>query len=93
MARKATQALQDQGYSKLDAYCIGLYEYFCSLKRAGFKEDVAMFMITEPQSYPAWILPDPVDPEKFGNYEDEDDDQQPEEKVSGHLRPSNTISS
>jgi hypothetical protein len=31
-------------------------------------------MITEPQAYPHWILPDPVDPEKFGNYEDEDDD-------------------
>jgi hypothetical protein len=31
-------------------------------------------MITEPQAYPHWILPDPVEPEKFGNYEDEDDD-------------------
>ena len=31
-------------------------------------------MITEPNAYPAWILPNPVDPEKFGNYEDEDDD-------------------
>jgi hypothetical protein len=50
MARKATKALEEQGYSKLDAYCIGLYEYFCSLKRAGFAEDIAMFMITEPQA-------------------------------------------
>jgi len=31
-------------------------------------------MITEPQAYPHWILPDQVPPEKFGNYEDEDDD-------------------
>ena len=74
MARKATKALEEQGYSKLDAYCIGLYEYFCSLKRAGFAEDVAMFMITEPQAYPHWILPDPIAPDKFGDYEDEDDD-------------------
>jgi hypothetical protein len=74
MARKATKALEEQGYSKLDAYCIGLYEYFCSLKRAGFAEDVAMFMITEPQAYPHWILPDGIPPEKLGDYIDEDDD-------------------
>ena len=74
MARKATKALEEQGYSKLDAYCIGLYEYFSSLKRAGFAEDIAMFMITEPQAYPHWILPDQIPPEKLGDYEDEDDD-------------------
>jgi hypothetical protein len=74
MARKATKALEDQGYSALDAYCIGIYEYYRSLKKAGFADSVALFMISEPQSYPAWILPSPVDPEKFGNYEDEDDD-------------------
>jgi hypothetical protein len=65
MARKPTKALEEQGYSKLDAYCIGLYEYFCSLKRAGFPE---------PQAYPHWILPDGIPPEKLGDYIDEDDD-------------------
>jgi len=74
MARKATKALEDQGYSALDAYCIGIYEYYRSLRKAGFVDSVALFMISEPSSYPAWILPSPVDPEKFGNYEDEDDD-------------------
>ena len=74
MARKAIKALEEQGYSKLDAYCIGLYGYFCSLKRAGFPEDIAMFMITEPQAYPHWILPDRVEPDRYGDYEDEDDD-------------------
>jgi hypothetical protein len=74
MARKATKALEDQGYSALDAYCIGIYEYYKSLRRAGFSDAIALFMISEPSSYPAWILPNPVDPEKFGNYEDEDDD-------------------
>ena len=74
MARKVTKALEDQGYSKLDAYCIGLYEYFCSLKRAVFSEDIGRFMITEPQAYPHWILPDPIDPERFGDYEDDDED-------------------
>ena len=74
MARKATKALEDQGYSKLDAYCIGMYEFWKSLKKAGFREDVLMGIIVEPSAYPGWILPDPVDPERFGDYEDEDDD-------------------
>ena len=74
MARKATKALEDQGYSALDAYCIWIYEYYKSLRRAGFSDAIALIMISEPSSYPAWILPSPVDPEKFGNYEDEDDD-------------------
>jgi hypothetical protein len=33
-----------------------------------------MGIIIEPTAYPYWILPDPVEPEKFGDYEDEDDD-------------------
>jgi hypothetical protein len=74
MARRTSKALEDQGYSELDAYCIGLHEFFKSLRKAGFSESIALFMITEPQSYPAWILPSPVDPERFGDYEDEDDD-------------------
>lgn len=74
MARKATKALEDQGYSKLDAYCIGLHEYFRSLRRSGFTEDHALYMLSVTESYPAWILPDPIEPEKFGNYEDDEDD-------------------
>jgi glycosylphosphatidylinositol transamidase (GPIT) subunit GPI8 len=52
-----------------------LHEYYKSLKRAGFPESVVLFMITEPQAYPAWILPTPIDPEKFGDYEDDDEDE------------------
>ncbi|CAB4138690.1 hypothetical protein UFOVP333_7 [uncultured Caudovirales phage] len=74
MARKATKALEDQDYSALDAYCIALHEYWKSLRKAGFTEGIALFLVTEKDSYPAWILPSPVDPNKFGDYEDEDDD-------------------
>jgi hypothetical protein len=42
MARKATKQLEEQGYSKLDAYCIGLHEYYKSLKRAGFPDSICM---------------------------------------------------
>jgi hypothetical protein len=74
MARKPTKALEEQGYSKLDAWCIGVYEYYQSLRRAGFNEGIALFMITDLPSYPRWILPDPVQPERLSDYEDEDDD-------------------
>jgi hypothetical protein len=74
MARKQTKALEEQGYSKLDAYCIGLHEYYKSLRKAGFPEGVVLFMITDTQSYPHWILPDPIAPEKLGDYEDDEDD-------------------
>ncbi len=74
MARKQTKALEEQGYSKLDAYCIGLQEFWTSLKRAGFHDEIALAIIVEPSAYPGWILPDPIDPEKFGDYEDDDED-------------------
>lgn len=74
MARKVTKQLEEQGYSKLDAYCIGLQEFWNSLKRAGFDDEIALAIIVEPSAYPGWILPDPVEPERFGDYEDEDDD-------------------
>jgi hypothetical protein len=74
MARKVTKQLEDQGYSKLDAYCIGLQEFWTSLKRSGFDDEIALAIIVEPSAYPGWILPDPIDPEKFGDYEDDDED-------------------
>jgi hypothetical protein len=74
MARKATKALEEQGYSKLDAYCIGMYEFAQSLKRAGFDEETVLGIIVERSAYPAWILPDPIEPERFGDYEDDEDD-------------------
>jgi len=74
MAKRATKVLEEQDYSALDAYCIALHEFYKSLRRAGFSTDMAFWMLQEKSTYPAWILPDPVDPEKFGTYEDEDDD-------------------
>jgi hypothetical protein len=63
-------------YNALDAYCIALNEYYKSLRRSGFTEAIALFMITEKDSFPDWILP--VKPiEKIGSidpdeYEDDD---------------------
>jgi len=47
MARKATKNLVEQDYSALDAYCIGMYEFAQSLKRAGFAEDEVMGIIVD----------------------------------------------
>jgi hypothetical protein len=72
MARKKVIDLET--YNALDAWAISLQEMYRALRKAGFEVDLALAIIVEPMAYPRWILPDPVDPEKFGNYEDEDDD-------------------
>jgi hypothetical protein len=72
MARKKVIDLDT--YSALDAWAISLQEMYRALRRAGFDVDLALAIIIEPTAYPAWILPSPVDPERFGDYEDEDDD-------------------
>ena len=74
MARKATKALEDQGYSPLEAYCIGLHEFWKGLKKAGFTTDIALGIICEKSAYPDWILPslpNKIDPMPF---EDDDED-------------------
>ena len=61
-------------YSALDVWAIGLQEMYRALRRAGFDVELALAIIVEPMAYPRWILPEPVEAEKFGDYEDEDDD-------------------
>jgi hypothetical protein len=61
-------------YSALDAWAISLQEMYRALRRAGFDVDIALAIIVEPMSYPRWILPNPVEPDRLGDYEDEDDD-------------------
>ena len=75
MARKATKQLEEQGYSKLDAYCIVLHEFYLSLKRAGFVDSICMSMIMEKSAYPDWLLPTPINPNipEPDWYDDEDE--------------------
>lgn len=76
MARKATKALEDQGYSKLESYCIGLHEFWTGLRRAGFTTEIALAIIVEKSAYPEWILPTPINPNipEPDWYEDDDED-------------------
>ena len=75
MARK--KAIDLDAYSKLDAYCIGLNEYYKSLRRAGFNVEMALAILLEPATYPATILPTPNWlPDLPGQipYDDDDED-------------------
>jgi hypothetical protein len=57
MARK--KAIDLEAYSMLDQYCIGLNEYYKSLRRSGFTPELALAILLEPLTYPATILPTP----------------------------------
>ena len=72
MARKRVIDLDT--YNSLDAYCIALNEYFKSLKKAGFSEDMAFWLLLDRDSYPDWILPSIPDRVDRIPYEDDDED-------------------
>jgi hypothetical protein len=72
MAKKRVIDLET--YGALDAWAISLQEMYKALRRAGFSVDLALAVIVEPMAYPRWILPDPIEPEKLGDYEDDEDD-------------------
>lgn len=71
MAARKVKALEDQGYSALEAYCIGLNEYYRALRKAGFPVDISISMIQDPFSYPDWILPKRIN--DIPNQTDDDD--------------------
>ena len=72
MARK--KAIDLETYGKLDAWAISVHEMYKALRKAGMSTDIALAIIVEPSAYPGWILPDPIEPERFGDYEDDDED-------------------
>ena len=72
MAKKKAITLDD--YSALDAYCIGLNEYYKSLRKAGFAVDICLALISDKETYPDWILPkmpNKIDPIPYEDDEDE----------------------
>ena len=77
MAARKVKAVEDQMYSPLESYCIGLHEYYKALRKAGFATDICMSMIMDPFSYPDWILPKRINDNPSGlpgndPYDDED---------------------
>ena len=75
MARK--KAIDLDSYSMLESHCIGLNEYWKSLKKAGFTDEIALALLLEPLTYPATILPTPNWLPDLPNripYDDDDED-------------------
>jgi hypothetical protein len=60
-------------YNALDAYSIGLHEYYKSLRRAGFSIDICLALLSDRDSYPDWLIPEL--PNRIGNipYDDDED--------------------
>jgi hypothetical protein len=61
-------------YNQLDAWAISLHEMYRALRRAGFAVDVSLYLISEKDAYPDWILPSIPDRVDRLPYEDDDED-------------------
>jgi hypothetical protein len=62
-------------YTALDAYAIALNEYYKSLRKAGFSETHAFWIMSDRESYPDWILPiKPLEKISGNDYEEDEDD-------------------
>ena len=78
MAR-AKKAVEQELYSPLEQWCIGLHEFYKALRKAGFAADMAMGIIMDKEkgAYPDWLLPqmpdfDPNNPDHTDWEEDDD---------------------
>ena len=72
--KKKVATVIDDSYSKLDQYCIWLYEFHASLMRAGFSEPIARSIISDKECYPDWVewrIPTAAEVEKY--LDDEED--------------------
>jgi hypothetical protein len=72
--KRKVQTVADESYSKLDQYCIWLYEFHSSLVRAGFEEVIARSIISDKECYPDWVewrIPTISDVQRYLDEEDE----------------------
>jgi hypothetical protein len=73
--KRRIQTVREDDYTALEQYCIALNEYYKALRKAGFSVELSLGILATPETYPGWILPNPVDPNKIGSTEYEDDDE------------------
>ena len=75
MIERQKKVIDLDTYSALDAYAISLNEYYRSLRKAGFTETHAFWLMSDRESYPDWILPvKPLEKISGNDYEDDEDD-------------------
>ena len=74
-SRKRTtkvKAVANDDYSKLDEYAIELHEFYKSLRKAGFTNDNALWLLSAKETYPKWMRE--LSPEDIRKHiEDEED--------------------
>ena len=74
-SRKRTTKIKivaNDDYSKLDEYAIELHEFYKSLRKAGFTNDNALWLLSAKETYPKWMRD--LSPEDIRKHiEDEDD--------------------
>ena len=74
-SRKRTtkvKTVADDEYSKLDGYAIELHEFYKSLRKAGFTNDNALWLLSAKETYPKWMKD--LSPEDIRKHiEDEED--------------------
>jgi hypothetical protein len=74
--KRKVQTVREDNYSALEQYCIALNEYYKALRKAGFSVELALGLMSDRETYPHWILPEPVEPNKIGSIEyPEDEDE------------------
>lgn len=66
--------VEDDSYNRLEMYCIWLNEYYTALKRAGFKDDIALGLLGDKDSYPHWVDFKIPTNNEISKYIDEDED-------------------
>jgi len=73
MAKRKTQ-VQNDTYTPLESYCIGLNEFYRGLRKAGFSVELTLALIIEKSIYPDWLLPGvPNDLEDHEAWEEDED--------------------
>lgn len=66
------RTVADEDYSKLDQYAIELHEFFKSLRKAGFTNDNALWILSAKETYPKWMKD--LSPEDIRKHIEEEDE-------------------
>jgi hypothetical protein len=74
-ATKKVRTVRNVEHTQLEVYAIWLNEYYKSLVSAGFSDEMALALMMDKESYPAWVnfeIPKTKDANNFLDEEDED---------------------
>ena len=72
--KRVVKTVADENYSKLDQYAIELHEFFKSLRKAGFTNENALWLLASKESYPDWMQAAPTIEDIRQHLEDEEDE-------------------